>query len=144
MTKRKIREHIFAMLFQADFHKEEELNEQAALYMEGVENASRKARTEIEEKFQAIVACIPQLDACIEAKAKGWDLNRMAKADVTILRLAIYEIIYDREVPNPVAINEAVELSKQYGTDKSASFINGILAAVAKEHPEEKTVDGND
>ena len=69
----------------------------------------------------------------IEEKAKGWALARIAKSDLTILRLAVYEILFDEDVPNGVAINEAVELAKLYGGDKSYRFINGVLASIVKE-----------
>ncbi|MBO5483887.1 MAG: transcription antitermination factor NusB [Lachnospiraceae bacterium] len=137
MTRKKIREHLFVMLFRVDFHQKEELAEQAAIYMEEMENASKTAKAEIQDKFYAVVEHMAEIDAQIEEKSRGWDLKRLAKADVTILRLAVYEILFDKDVPNGVAINEAVELSKKYGTDKSTSFINGVLASVAREFPEE-------
>lgn len=141
MTRKKIREHLFVMLFRVDFHHKEELEEQVAIYMEEMANASKAAKKEIRDKFYAVVDHMDEIDAKIEEKSHGWDLKRLAKADVTILRLAIYEIIFDDDVPNGVAINEAVELSKAYGTDKSTSFVNGVLASVAKEYPEKKTED---
>lgn len=137
MTRKKIREHLFVMLFRVDFHQKEELAEQVSIYMEEMENASKTAKAEIQDKFYAVVEHIAEIDAQIEGKSRGWDLTRLAKADVTILRLAVYEILFDKDVPNGVAINEAVELSKKYGTDKSTSFINGVLASVAREFPEE-------
>lgn len=74
----------------------------------------------------------------IEEKSKGWVLSRIAKVDLTILRLAVFEMVYDEQVPAGVAINEAVELSKKYGTDKSYRFVNGILASIAKELSKEE------
>ena len=68
----------------------------------------------------------------INKQAKGWTTQRMGKVDLTILRLAVYEIIYDENVPVGVAINEAVELAKRYGQDESSGFVNGILAKFAK------------
>lgn len=64
--------------------------------------------------------------------AEGWKTERMGKVDLTILRLAVYEIRFDEDVPTSVAINEAVELAKKYGQDGSPSFVNGILAKFAK------------
>lgn len=137
MTRRKIREHLFVMLFRVDFHNKEELAEQVSIYLEEMENASRKVKEEIHDKFYAVIDHIPELDAQIEKNSQGWDLQRLAKSDITILRLAAYELLFDENVPTGVAINEAVELSKEYGTDKSTAFINGVLATVAKELPEE-------
>lgn len=124
------------MLFCLDFHPQEELPEQISLYLEEIESLPEKIRTELEGKFQGIVEHLAELDAIVEAKSRGWELPRLAKADITVLRLAIYEMLYDEEVPTGVAINEAVELSNQYGTDKSASFVNGVLSTIAKENPE--------
>ena len=67
----------------------------------------------------------------INAVTKGWKTGRMGKVDLTLLRLAVYEIKFEEEIPTGVAINEAVELAKKYGTDGSFSFINGILAKIA-------------
>ena len=64
-------------------------------------------------------------------KAAGWDTGRMSKVDLTILRLAVYEICYDEDVPTGVAINEAVELAKKFGQDASFGFVNGVLAKFA-------------
>ena len=64
--------------------------------------------------------------------ASGWKLNRMGKAELAILRIAVYEMLYDQEVPEKVAINEAVELAKKYGSDMSSGFVNGVLAKVVK------------
>ncbi len=137
MTRRKIREHLFVMLFRVDFHSKEDLTEQVSIYLEEMENASKKVKEEINDKFYAVVDHIQEIDAQIEKNSQGWDLQRLAKSDITILRLAAYELLFDKNVPTGVAINEAVELSKEYGTDKSTAFINGVLATVAKELPEE-------
>ncbi|MDE7009463.1 MAG: transcription antitermination factor NusB, partial [Lachnospiraceae bacterium] len=69
-----------------------------------------------------------EIDAMLNEKAKGWSTNRMGKVDLTILRLAVFEIKYDEEIPTGVAINEAVELAKKFGQDSSPAFINGVLA----------------
>ncbi|MFU0801223.1 MAG: transcription antitermination factor NusB [Xylanivirga thermophila] len=75
---------------------------------------------------------IVELDSNVEKFLKGWSLDRLAKIDLAILRLSIFEILYRTDVPNSVSINEAVELAKKYGTEKSFSFINGILASVVQ------------
>ena len=85
----------------------------------------------ITEKCKAIMEMIPELDAAINEKTTGWKTTRMGKVDLTLLRLAVYEILKEEEVPTKVAINEAVELAKIYGTDDSKSFVNGVLAKFA-------------
>ena len=71
------------------------------------------------------------MDGLLNQKAEGWNTARMGKVDLTILRLAVYEIRYDDSVPTGVAINEAVELAKKFGQEASAGFVNGILAKFA-------------
>jgi N utilization substance protein B len=66
----------------------------------------------------------------IDGACRGWKLNRLGKTDLSILRLAVYEICYDESIPEKVAINEAVELAKRYGGDSSSAFINGVLAKI--------------
>ena len=74
---------------------------------------------------------IPEIDALINEQTTGWKTGRMNKADLTILRLAVYEMKWDEDIPVKVAINEAVELAKKYSSDEGPSFINGVLAKIA-------------
>ena len=74
---------------------------------------------------------LDEIDTMINTRAKGWTTQRMGKVDLTILRLAVYEIIFDKDVPTSVAINEAVELAKRFGQDESSGFVNGVLAKFA-------------
>lgn len=131
MSRREIREHLFRMLFQKDFHSEEELNEQLELYFGMVENLKEKDSKELLEKFNLIVNKLDEIDAIIEEAASGWKLTRLGKVDLTLLRIATYEIKFDEEVPTAVAINEAVEIAKIFGEDNSPGFINGVLAKIA-------------
>jgi len=73
-----------------------------------------------------------QLDSYISKYAKGWSINRIAKVDLAILRLALYEIMHRDDIPSEVSINEAVELAKKYGSHKTSSFINGILGSFVR------------
>ena len=71
---------------------------------------------------------LEQIDGQINEAAKGWRTDRMGKVELTLLRLAVYEMKYDDDIPQGVAINEAVELAKIFGGDTSSAFINGVLA----------------
>ena len=133
MTRRQIRENLYKMLFQVEFHDKASLRTQVELYLEDLYEADDKDRKELTDKFNELVENLDDIDAKIEEKADGWTINRIAKSELTILRLGVYELLYDADVPNKVAINEAVELAKAYGTDKASGFINGILASVIKE-----------
>ena len=85
----------------------------------------------IEEKSRKIEALIPEIDVLINEHTTGWKTGRMNKVDLTILRLAVYEIKWDDDIPVKVAINEAVELAKRYSSDEGPAFINGVLAKLA-------------
>lgn len=135
MTKRKIRENVYIMLFQTAFYSDTDWEEQAGLFLDGLEgkDATKKAKDQIKERFERICTHLAEIDEKISEKARGWRLERLAKADLAILRIAVFELLYDEDVPNPVAINEAVELAKQYGEEKSGRFVNGVLASIEKE-----------
>ena len=132
MTRSIIREHIFKILFRAEFYNKEELTQQAEYYVSELSNARDKEIEYIKDKTLAIIDKLPEIDEIINENSDGWPTNRLGKAELTIMRLAIYEIRFDEEIPNGVAINEAVELSKKYGSDNSSSFVNGVLAKIIK------------
>ncbi len=132
MSRRELREQIFKLLFRVEFNAKDELAVQEAFFFEDEENrASEEENTEIHEKFERILKQLDQIDMELNQKTKGWGTDRMGKVDLTILRLAVYEIQYDDEIPTGVAINEAVELAKKFGQDSSPAFINGVLAKFA-------------
>lgn len=144
MTRRELREHCFKIIFCADFYPAEERSRQIIQYFEspleeietpeGQDEVIRLVHLEIQDdeylrkKTIDIVNKLADFDEKINAVAEGWTTKRIGKVELTILRLALYEILYDDEVPERVAINEAVELAKKFGGDESSSFINGILA----------------
>lgn len=133
MTKREEREHLFKMLFCKDFHDMEELKEQVELYQAQQENITVEEFIPIRKKLEAIVEAEGSIDMILSNAASGWKLNRMGKAELSILRIAVYEMRYDKEVPDKVAINEAVELAKKYGNEASSGFVNGVLAKIIEE-----------
>ena len=137
MTRREVREQIFKVLFDVEFHEEAEINQQIELYFERLpeddscgypSSIPEEEKKYIGEKTAKVAKLIPEIDEKINAVAKGWKTQRMGKADLSILRLAVYEMQYDEEIPVNVAINEAVELAKKFGSDDSPAFANGILA----------------
>ena len=132
MTRSIIREHISQILFRAEFYNKEELTQQAEYYVSELSNARDKEIEYIKDKTLAIIDKLPEIDEIINENSDGWPTNRLGKAELTIMRLAVYEIRFDEEIPNGVAINEAVELSKKYGSDNSSSFVNGVLAKIIK------------
>ena len=128
MTRRELRENVFKMLFRVEFHEEDEMTGQLGMIDDELENIKEEDVAYINNKCNDIIAKIPELDEAINASTTGWKTSRMGKVDLSIIRLAVYEIKYEESVPAKVAINEAVELAKAYGADNSASFVNGVLA----------------
>ena len=129
MSRRELREQIFKLIFRAEFHDREELPEQEKLFFEDYElDMKPENQTYISEKSNNILARLDEIDGMINSEAKGWTTERMGKIELTILRLAVYEIKFDEDVPAGVAINEAVELAKKFGQEESAGFVNGVLA----------------
>ena len=131
MTRRELRENTFKMLFRKEFYPVEELEEQFEYFTESLENLSDTDREYIHNKAFGTIGKIEEIDDVIAGVAEGWKINRMSKVDLTIMRLAYYEMKFDDDIPVIVAINEAVELAKKYGGDDSSSVINGILAKLA-------------
>ena len=128
MTRREIREQVFKMLFRVEFYNQEEMSEQIALCEDDACSWKEKDKTYIFEKVEKISEKLEEIDAKINEVSEGWTTGRMGKVDLTLIRLAVYEMLYEEDVPAKVAINEAVELAKQYGTDNSPSFVTGVLA----------------
>ena len=100
---------------------------------ECMEELEEKDQVYMESKYAKIVEKLPELDKLIDETAEGWKISRLGKVDLAILRLAVYEMKFDEDVPVGVAINEAVELSKIYSSDDAKRFINGILDYLSKE-----------
>ena len=136
MDRSSIRELAFKLVYSVEIQKTDDIEEAIKLYIEANEINSTNAKNYIEDEALGIQKNINEIDQEIEKNLKSeWKLERISKIDLSILRLAIYEIKY-KEVPFKVAINEAVELAKKYGEDNSKKFVNGILASVVKDNEE--------
>ena len=153
MTRSKLRENIFKIVFRASFFDKEEMPEQVQEYMKDIEeeieikNSAEIAADDAAEDIAAeeqnkdaeyirtkadkILEKKDEIDKLIEGAAKGWSLQRIGRAELAILRVAVYEIKYDEDIPFKVAVNEALELSKKYCEPEAGGFINGILSAFA-------------
>lgn len=147
MTRRELREHTFILLFRKDFHETEEMEEQLSLYFDGVDISeedggqkhyrfpaapSGEDAAEVRKRFYEVCSHREEIDALLSEATSGWRLERIGKVELTLLRLALFEMRFDAAVPDKVAINEAVELAKKYGADASAGFINGVLAKLVE------------
>ena len=132
MRRTEMRAHIFKLLFLSEFNPAEEMPEQIRLYFEDMEDLNPTEQAYMENKYRKVREHLEEIDSLLNEKSTGWKTTRMSKVDLNLLRLAVYEMKYDEDVPVKVAINEAVEISKIFGGDDSSSFINGILGKVAK------------
>lgn len=132
MTRREMREHTFRLLFLKEFYNDEDLEDQVELYLEEFEDMPEEAKEELRTRAGQIYVRVGELDDRINDVAEGWKTRRMGKVDLTLIRLALYEILHDDDVPEKVAINEAVELAKKFGGDDSPSFINGVLGKLVR------------
>lgn len=134
MKRRELREHTFKLIFMKEFYAPELLEEQTQLYLESEELAdyTDEEKELLKLRAKAVLDNTEEADTLINQYAKGWQTRRMAKVDLSLIRLALYEIRHDETVPDKVAINEAVELAKKYGGNDSPSFINGILGKIVR------------
>lgn len=148
LSRRAARRHAFHLIFGLPFSRleVEALARSKAAYFEfleendgetyGFTNLSRpKGRDAeyVDRAFWGVFERIPQLDGVIESFLRDWTINRINKIDLALMRLSIYEMLCEKDVPLGAAVNEAVELAKEYGADESPAFINGVLGSVARE-----------
>ena len=133
MKRSAIREEAFKLIYSLEIQKDEELKEQAKLYLESNEISDEEANKYIEDAIIGINTHKEEIMNLIEKNLKAdWKIDRISKIDLSILKLAIYEIKY-KGIPYKVAINEGLNIAKKYGEESSKNFVNGILASVVKE-----------
>lgn len=130
--KSELREAAFLILFRLDFQGSDCVMEQIDDFFDGEDSFSDDEKQFIAGKVLGTLNHLEEIDRTIDDVSVGWKIKRMTKVDLTALRLACYEILFDDTVSAATAINEAVELAKNYGTENSGSFVNGILAKVVK------------
>lgn len=147
MNRRLLRQSAFKIIFSYNFNDDDidqildDISEDSNLYFEHEEDSDERQIPEISEKnkeflnnlVKGTIENIDTIDKIIKNSLRSWTMDRIAKVDLTILRMAIYELIYSKDVPASVVINEAVELGKMFGSDDSGSFINGVLGRVVRE-----------
>ncbi len=133
MKRSAIRELAFRLIYSLEIQKAENIEEQIELYLECNDVEDKEAKEYIKDAVIGINQNIEKIEKLIEKNLKAdWTIKRISKVDLSILKLAIYEIKY-KEIPYKVAINEGLEIAKKYGEESSKNFINGILASIVKE-----------
>lgn len=134
MTRREAREQAFCLLFEQAVSGEA---------MNDILHAAAEARDLIPDPFAEEVALgveeqAEKIDQVISGNIRGWSLRRLSKVALALLRLSVYEMLFQEGIPASVSINEAVELAKTYGGKDDAPYINGVLASVARRHRAEE------
>ncbi|MBS5794754.1 MAG: transcription antitermination factor NusB [Lachnospirales bacterium] len=141
-TRSNTRNHVFNLVFQLEFFEHSEIKDILSKYYEILEDEEEMEKRK-DESFRALkinksilekqifdlTSKLSDIDEKIKACSENWEISRIDKVDLAILRLAIYEILFD-DVPTKVAINEAIELAKEYSSEKSYRFINAVLGKV--------------
>ena len=129
MRRHEQREQLFKLLFRVEFNSLDDMPEQVKLFFQDDEIEYTEAVMEsIKEKYAKIQEKLPEIDGLLNEKAEGWNTERMGKVELAVLRIAVFEILYEDDVPNMVAINEAIEIAKKYGQEASGGFVNAVLA----------------
>lgn len=124
-----MREQAFILLFEKEFFKDMPCGAVEELFNENVEQLSEYGK----KAFENTVLHTDEFDAVISKYLRGWKVKRVPKVNLSILRLALYEIIYEDDMPESVAVNEAVELAKKYAGKNDGSFINGVLRSYLRD-----------
>lgn len=129
MSRKMARETAMQVYYQMEIHKEYEIGV-AKTYIEGVVD-NESDRKYIEDIIEIFIKNREVIDEHINDNLKGWNLERLSKIDLSILRIGLAEMLFRDDIPVKVSINEAIELGKTYGTNDSGSFISGLLGAIA-------------
>lgn len=130
MTRREAREAIFGLLFESEFRKDETVEE---IFYSSVENREMEEDALVKRAYFGIAEKREEIDAKIGEHANGWKTQRLTNVSRSVLRLAVYEMLYEDSIPYSVSINEAVEIAKKYDEEKARPFINGVLNSVKDE-----------
>lgn len=130
----KARERAVQALYQLDVAASD-LDEALARFWRNFEPVEREVREMAEELVRGVAAHRREIDELIEGASANWRLDRMARVDRNVLRLAVHELLHLPDVPVKVVINEAIELGKKYGSESSGAFVNGVLDGIAARLP---------
>lgn len=133
LSQRARREYVMKALFLAEFYESGEQDGQVELFL-SMEELSDELAAALLERYRWAVSHRGNVDSILAGASQGWDLHRIGRAELAILRLAAAEICHDPEIPAAVAVNEAVELAKRYGGEQAGSFVNGILGKVVRQY----------
>jgi len=131
MSRTQTRELLMQMVFQMEAQQNKTIKQMQTLMDD--KKISENEEKYIEYTFKLLIEHLEDIDNLINENSKKWKVNRMPKADLAIVRLAICETIFSEQIPKAVAINEAVNLAKNYGSEQTPKFVNGLLGKIADE-----------
>ena len=132
MSRTNARKNAFSLLFQLDFFNNEEIDNSKKIFFDENPDIGGGDMDYIVRAVDGTVEHISDIDKIISENLKGWTIERLNKVDLAILRLAVYEMLYDDETPDGIVINEAVEIAKKYSSDQAPGVINGILGKISQ------------
>lgn len=135
MGRYELREKLFQLLFRVEFYDSADIPEQEDLFFtdnQEEQPIDEESRKEIQEKFQKILEKLSELDQMLNEKTERWNTKRFGKVELAVMRLALYEMLFDDDIHEYVALDEAVRIAKKYGQDSSGAFVNGVLVKFLK------------
>ena len=129
-SRREAREAVFALLFETEFKRDEDI---VQIYALSCENREIAEDAYIHDTYFGVCEHREEIDELINRHAKGWKTNRISRVSRSVLRLCTYELLYCTDIPASVSINEAIELSKKYDQEQARAFVNGVPNSVKNE-----------
>ena len=135
MKRKEAREQVVALLFETEFKSDENIE---AVFAVSVENREIPADDYIKRAYFGVYENQEKIDGLLGTHSNGWKTHRLSKLSRSIMRLAVYEMLFEENIPYSVSINEAVELTKKYDDPKARAFVNGVLNSVKNELESEK------
>ncbi|MCT4612407.1 MAG: transcription antitermination factor NusB [Clostridia bacterium] len=130
MTRREARKRAFELIFKMDFSYLTDKFDQLDIFFDENEEIDEETKNYIMNTVKGVYDNVENIDKMIDENLKGWKFDRLTKVDKSILRLVVFEIYYSKDIPMGVAINEGIEITKEYSTDDAPSFINGVLGTI--------------
>ncbi len=128
MNRHVLREQVFKLLFRYEFNSTEDMPEQVRFFLENTDQTLGIKDAEfVQDTYNAIAEKLPEIDRTISDNLEKWDVARIGKVELTVLRVAAYEILFNDDIPTNVSINEAIEIAKKYGQENSGAFVNAVL-----------------
>ena len=146
MGRKSDRKHAFCLIFSRDFYADDTVANDLDYYLSNFAEELNEGISEIDfvlGEIQGVYDNLETIDAHIAETSASWDISRISKIDLAIMRLAVYEILYAPEIPDGTSINEAVELAKTFSSESSGKFVNGVLGKIVKMLKEDEATDEN-